>query len=304
VLDQWQLFYHYIVHLMAPSLPVTTLKFMTKAGFDQDMIKYEKQDPMLTHEFSCGILLVKPNQKSETDWFGNNKGSYAYDGFLRCLGETITLKDWFKYTGGLDTEADRTGKKSVYAVHDEKEIMFHIATWLPEGSDGLVARKRFLGNNLVLIVYQEIGSERFDPSLLPSQFIQVIILIKELPPSEDGGMYRVRISVCRLNGEEVAQFGPHLPYPPIFKLNDQLKTTIHELIISGHLAAASSLRKRFAPVYSRMLRDLVRDVEKSDTVDETAMAKQQAPMVGTIRISGLATTGGGANLRQSIDPRK
>jgi len=49
-----------------------------------------------------------------------------------------------------------------------------------------VSKKRFLGNDVVLVVYQEDGCQPFDVRKLPSQFIQIVVLVTELPPCEEG----------------------------------------------------------------------------------------------------------------------
>lgn len=37
-----------------------------------------------------------------------------------------------------------------------------------------------------MVVYQELGCKPFDVRQIPSQFIQIVILVTELPPSEVG----------------------------------------------------------------------------------------------------------------------
>lgn len=60
-----------------------------------------------------------------------------------------------------------------------------------------------------MVVYQEYGCKPYDMSLIPSQFVQVIILVTELAPSEEGYLiYDSALSLGRnteigLGGNEV-----------------------------------------------------------------------------------------------------
>ncbi|KAI4577578.1 hypothetical protein MJT46_003413 [Ovis ammon polii x Ovis aries] len=101
-------------------------------------------------------------------------GSDAFQKFLNLLGDTITLKGWTGYRGGLDTKNDTTGIHSVYTIYQGHEIMFHVSTMLPYSKENKqqVERKRHIGNDIVTIVFQE-GEEpspAFKPSMIRSHF--------------------------------------------------------------------------------------------------------------------------------------
>jgi RAP1 GTPase activating protein 1 len=60
----------------------------------------------------------------------------------------------------LDVESDMTGKSSLFTNHRSFDIMFHTATMLPfeEGEDMIqqISRKRHLGNDIVIVLFQEV----------------------------------------------------------------------------------------------------------------------------------------------------
>ena len=84
-------------------------------------------------------------------------GSAEFVEFLGVLGQTITLKGWSKYRGGLDVRSiylpihfccsfslicssrlildNTTGETSVYTEFHNIEIMFHVSTMLPHQVD-------------------------------------------------------------------------------------------------------------------------------------------------------------------------
>lgn len=109
--------------------------------------------------FKIGLLYCRPGQTTEEDMLRNaGDGSPAYQAclrararghwrgaanqsavpcprraqsFLRWIGETIRLRGWPNYRGGLDVRDDQTGTHSVFSQWRDYSIMFHVATMLP-----------------------------------------------------------------------------------------------------------------------------------------------------------------------------
>ncbi|ELK07210.1 GTPase-activating Rap/Ran-GAP domain-like protein 3 [Pteropus alecto] len=146
--------------------------------------------------FKFGVLFAKDGQLTDDEMFSNEIGSDAFQKFLNLLGDTITLKGWTGYRGGLDTKNDTTGIRSVYTVYQGHEIMFHVSTMLPYSKENKqqvrvntqtfepdvicayvqVERKRHIGNDIVTIVFQE-GEEpspAFKPSMIRSHFTRIL----------------------------------------------------------------------------------------------------------------------------------
>ncbi|KAL7980959.1 hypothetical protein Chor_002113 [Crotalus horridus] len=97
-------------------------------------------------------------------------GSESFQRLLSLLGDTVTLKGWNGYRGGLDTKRIY----SIYTVYQGHEIMFHVSTMLPYSKENKqqVERKRHIGNDIVTIVFQEgeAASPAFKPSMIRSHF--------------------------------------------------------------------------------------------------------------------------------------
>ena len=79
---------------------------------------------------------------------------------------------------------------SVYAEHGANEMMFHVSTLLPftPNNRQQLPRKRYIGNDIVTVVFQEIDAKPFIPNL-KSQFQHVFIVVRA-----HGNGYAVAIS--------------------------------------------------------------------------------------------------------------
>ncbi len=113
--------------------------------------------------------------------------SKEFDEFLGIIGDRVKMAGWDKCCGGLDNKrkiaisrrlrlnplaGDTTGKESVYAQIHGCEIMFHVSTLLPFYPDDeqQVERKRHLGNDVCMIIFQDPGAATFNPLIIKSQF--------------------------------------------------------------------------------------------------------------------------------------
>ncbi|KAM6337456.1 GTPase-activating Rap/Ran-GAP domain-like protein 3 isoform 7-T8 [Alca torda] len=122
----------------------------------KDLLVLEEQEGSVNFKF--GVLYAKDGQLTDDEMFSNEIGSESFQRFLHLLGDTITLKGWTGYRGGLDTKNDTTGTCSIYTVFQGHEIMFHVSTMLPYSRENKqqVERKRHIGNDIVTIVFQEV----------------------------------------------------------------------------------------------------------------------------------------------------
>jgi hypothetical protein len=156
----------------------------------------------------AGVLYVKDKQTEEDDIFGNVSGSPDFEEFLELLGDSVTLKGFTGFRGGLDVNNNTTGEKSVYTNWSGIEFMFHVTTLLPYYplDTQHIERKRHLGNDIVNIVFKE-GDTPFNPSIIRSTFTQVFLVIEKVKP-EEGGQPHYRMAVSCKNG--IPPFGPVL----------------------------------------------------------------------------------------------
>uniref|UniRef100_A0A8C2JBD5 Rap1 GTPase-activating protein 2-like n=1 Tax=Cyprinus carpio TaxID=7962 RepID=A0A8C2JBD5_CYPCA len=158
----------------------------------------------------------------------------------------------FRFRGGLDVSHGQTGSQSVYTVFRGQELMFHISTKLPytEGDIQQVQRKRHIGNDIVAAVFQEEATP-FVPDMIASNFLHAYILVQVENPGTDDTTYKVSVTAR----EDVPQFGPPLPIPPIFKKGPEFREFLLTKLINAELACYRS--SRFAKLEERTRTELL-----------------------------------------------
>lgn len=99
------------------------------ADTPEELLKLDQV--FIKSELKVGVIYVKEGQESEEHILDNNENSSLFNEFLQILGDTVRLKGFEKYKGGLDTVHDLTGLYSIYTKWRGIEIMFHVSTLLP-----------------------------------------------------------------------------------------------------------------------------------------------------------------------------
>ncbi|XP_064891371.1 GTPase-activating Rap/Ran-GAP domain-like protein 3 isoform X9 [Columba livia] len=230
----------------------------------KDLLVLEEQEGSVNFKF--GILYAKDGQLTDDEMFSNETGSESFQRFLHLLGDTIILKGWTGYRGGLDTKNDTTGTCSIYTVFQGHEIMFHVSTMLPYSRENKqqVERKRHIGNDIVTIVFQE-GEEpspAFKPSMIRSHFTHIFALVRY---NKQNDSYRLKI----FSEESVPLFGPPLPSPPVFTNHQEFRNFVLVKLINGEKATLetptfSQKRQRTLDMLIRSLyQDLMPDLHKN-----------------------------------------
>ncbi|NWU98044.1 GARL3 protein, partial [Upupa epops] len=219
--------------------------------------------------FKFGVLYAKDGQLTDDEMFSNEMGSESFQRFLHLLGDTVTLKGWMGYRGGLDTKNDTTGTCSIYTVFQGHEIMFHVSTMLPYSRENKqqVERKRHIGNDIVTIVFQEgeESSSAFKPSMIRSHFTHIFALVRY---NKQNDSYRLKI----FSEESVPLFGPPLPSPPVFTNHQEFRDFVLVKLINGEKATLetptfSQKRQRTLDMLIRSLyQDLMPDLHKVNNV--------------------------------------
>ncbi|XP_010855225.1 PREDICTED: GTPase-activating Rap/Ran-GAP domain-like protein 3 [Bison bison bison] len=262
----------------------------------KDLLVLEEQEGSVNFKF--GVLFAKDGQLTDDDMFSNEIGSDAFQKFLNLLGDTITLKGWTGYRGGLDTKNDTTGIHSVYTIYQGHEIMFHVSTMLPYSKENKqqVERKRHIGNDIVTIVFQE-GEEpspAFKPSMIRSHFTHIFALVRYDQQKDN---YRLKI----FSEESVPLFGPPLPSPPVFTDHQEFRDFLLVKLINGEKATletptfAQKRRRTLDMLIRSLYQDLMPDLHKnmlnrrsfSDVLPESpksARKKEEARQAEFVRI--------------------
>jgi len=141
------------------------------------------------------------------------------------MGDKIQLKGWKRYRADLDTKTNATGSHSIYTLWEGLEIMFHVNTMLTDE-----CRQRIIGNDIVVIVFQESG--KWDPSFITSQVLHGQLLIQ--PIHFPDGVVRYSIATAVKSGVPFSR--PSLN-GKLYELNEDMRELILQKCINIERAA-------------------------------------------------------------------
>lgn len=138
---------------------------------------------LLVKNFKFGVGYVGDEQHAFTDVLHNVdiSTSDAYSSFLQYLGNKISMFGWSGYRGGLDTQDPNL--TSIHNRIDAHELIFHVSHMLPysKNDHDQVDKKKYLGNDVVLIVFSE-STKEFNVLSVESRPNQVVIVVKACDP--------------------------------------------------------------------------------------------------------------------------
>ncbi len=218
------------------------LKFRenTDPHFADDLAHYEQRNTPAGLKF--GVLYRKTSQTDEDDMFSNTEMTPAFAEFLKLIGDRVTLQGFGGYRGGLDVRSNATGTESVYTKYEGIEVMFHVAPLLPmqPNDKQRLERKRHLGNDVVVIVFQENEDSGmpFNPNWMHSEMNHVFVVVA---PARDGQSYHVSSASKR----GVKKHEPLLPVCAV--RNSLLRDFLLPKLINAERAALC------APVFEKKL---------------------------------------------------
>lgn len=160
------------------------------------------------------------------------------------------------YRAGLDNKTDSTGTHSVYAVHRDCEIMFHVSTLLPftPNNRQQLLRKRHIGNDIVTIVFQEPDALPFTPKHIRSQFQHVFIVVRAINPCSENTHYAVAVT----RSKEVPVFGPPIREGGVYPKGAAFADFLLAKAINGENAAHRS--DKFATMATRTRQEYLKDL--------------------------------------------
>lgn len=275
--------------MIDPSVSKKKLREVKSLSIQDELFKLEEKTAIRTRFYKFGVIYSKAGQKTEEEMFGNRLGSEEFNRFLTILGDKVPLKNWEGFNAGLDTRFDRTGKHSIYTKYNGYEIMYHVSTLLPhaEGDPQQVDRKRHIGNDVVIIVYQEHDSQQtFSPLAVSSRFPHLYAIVR--PTDAQGTAYRLSFAVK----DALKPFGPPLPGPHIFDDLAHLKTFLLVKLINGEREALRSAPDfRTSDALLSFLREIhekfpkslgSRQTSKQDLKDEVRDLPHDVPPAGPI----------------------
>ncbi|KAL7333571.1 hypothetical protein PS15p_202459 [Mucor circinelloides] len=213
------------------------------AGLEKEFLRYDEIGIPKSYKF--GVLTVEEGQHTEEEWFSNTDVSAGFEKFLNIIGKPVKLKDYQGYAAGLDTKTGESGDISFASLWRDHEIMYHVAALMPlrQHDTQQVHRKRYIGNDIVCIVFMENkAAQRFKPESIRSQFLHVFIVVYyERINQQDA--WRVEV----LHNKNVKPFSPPVPSPPIFYDEEVLRAFLLLKLINAENASLKSSDKFTLP---------------------------------------------------------
>ncbi|KII63202.1 Signal-induced proliferation-associated 1-like protein 2 [Thelohanellus kitauei] len=204
-------------------------------SYHEDILKLD-ETISLFKVHKIGVIYCAFGQRDETEMYGNNEGSERYNSFLELLGDKVMLKNFSGYSGMLDTKTDNSGTYTYYTKFVDREIMFHVSTLIPSDAKNSqqITRKRYLGNDMVTIVFQDEGALPFSPKSFVSQFQHVFIVVQAVKRKEQ---VRYRVGVIRQ--KDVPPFGPYVTQE-LYYHDDYFRQFLLTKIINAEYACMKS----------------------------------------------------------------
>ncbi|KAL7675438.1 hypothetical protein ACOME3_001704 [Neoechinorhynchus agilis] len=200
--------YKRIVRQLDPRLYRNNLQpvsLMNCLDASRQIMEFDKK--MEINAFKFGILYQRSGQTTEEAILSNRGHSEVFERFLDNIAERVRLQNFDKYLGGLDKCGD-IEIESYYTKFKGKEIMFHVSTMIPyrSGDRQQLERKRHIGNDIVIIVFQDCADTSFTPEMFQSKFSHCMIVVRPKETS-DGTSYEINV----LKRKDVPDFPPPIP---------------------------------------------------------------------------------------------
>eukprot|EP01112_Ceratiomyxa_fruticulosa_P020258 TRINITY_DN6855_c0_g4_i1.p1 TRINITY_DN6855_c0_g4~~TRINITY_DN6855_c0_g4_i1.p1 ORF type:complete len:414 (+),score=59.69 TRINITY_DN6855_c0_g4_i1:474-1715(+) len=243
------------IHL--PFLQTENLKQISNSVFPNDLAYLERRMYLGKHKF--GVVYCRAGQTTEEEMFSNENGSELFYNFMDMMGDRIQLRGWpdSKYSGGLDTKNDSTGKESYYTEYEGLSIMYHVSTLLPlsKSNSQQVERKRHIGNDVCCIIFQDPQCTPFRPDTIASKFNHVYIVVQVLPERRNG---KICYQMAVVSKQGVWPHSPVLPEQgTIFEHGPQFRDFLLTKIINSERAASHAPAFCVTRTRKQWLTDLV-----------------------------------------------
>mmetsp|Transcript_13394 Transcript_13394/g.20188 ORF Transcript_13394/g.20188 Transcript_13394/m.20188 type:complete len:465 (+) Transcript_13394:3-1397(+) len=217
-----------------------------------DLLDFERKTKRPCYKF--GLLYCRENQYTEYEMYHNQVSdgiSDDFSTFLDFIGDTVPLDQHKGYHGGLDVKGGSTGTHSQYTTYQNLQIMFHVATMIPytPNDQYQLARKRFIGNDVVVIIFrdaplqQQQASSSWSTNVQPidvtkfeSQFNHVFVVVQvDREITKQTGTTHYRLAIASKDGEH--SFAPIIPNPPVFKKDERFRNFFFTKLINSERAA-------------------------------------------------------------------
>ncbi|EGC33613.1 hypothetical protein DICPUDRAFT_80637 [Dictyostelium purpureum] len=271
-----------IIKKALPRLSIKKIKEIDSVDLLKDFKDLEATQTEIFYKF--GILLARPGQSTEDEFYNNNEYSPRWTEFLNLLGDTVVLNSFKGYRGGLDVNSNTTGTHSLYTSLNGYEVMFHVSTMLPhsKADSQQIERKRHLGNDIVIIIFYDCDPSDpiipWDPSKINSNFNHIFAIVRPV----DDNHYHVEIVIK--NG--IAKFGPKLPTHSIFPKCQNFKEFLITKLVNGQRAALNSAPS-FASKLKRTFKDQLESICKKYSLSSSSTISSFVPKRRSSSVSNV-----------------
>ncbi|GAM23464.1 hypothetical protein SAMD00019534_066390, partial [Acytostelium subglobosum LB1] len=210
--------------------------------------------------FKFGILYAMEGQTKEDEMFANVDSSPEFEEFLDFIGERVPLTGWTNFRAGLDVRSGTTGTHSIYQRVNNNEVMYHVSVMLPFNvkDKQQLERKRHIGNDIVVIVFQD-GDTVYRPTTISSRQVHVVLVVKAVRLESDPGQRYYRLGI--VSKETVPEFGPAMPANGLFKKDQAFKDFFYAKLLNAE--KASYIAPILENKLSRTRKALLKDVTES-----------------------------------------
>lgn len=204
-----------------------------------------------------GVLFIAKGQTSETDWLNNLGGSIDYQEFINSLGWGINVSTHNGFLGGLDKKAN--GDVAPYYATYNTEVIFHVATLMPNIVDDANGKAKKINSDHVVIVWCE-ELDNYKPNFKSNMFQNVHIVIHPL----ECGLYRIRI----YQRHENLSFGPLTDDAVVSK--NILGVVVRETAIQAYRAVRAATEGPFSQILTRkkFIEDIIAKYKKETTLEQ------------------------------------
>ncbi|KAI7790560.1 putative tuberin-like [Triplophysa rosa] len=241
----------------------------------------DQMPPYDTHKI--GVVFVGAGQaNNEVCILSNEYGSNRYAQFLTGLGKLIHLKDCDPdqiFLGGLDQYGD--DGEFTYCWHDDiMQAIFHIATLMPnrESDKGCCNKKRHIGNDFVVVVYNDSGEE-YKLGTIKGQFNFVEVVIKPLDYESNLVTLQCRKDLEGLVDTSVAKIVSDRNLPLLVRqmaLHANMASLVHQCRANPSDAYASKWLARLRHI--KRLRTRAQEEIQSRPTPGISLTQSHAPM--------------------------
>ncbi|KAF2068661.1 hypothetical protein CYY_010012 [Polysphondylium violaceum] len=213
------------------------LKLITDPRLPQAFMNLEEKQTIKGFKF--GILYAQEGQNKEDEMFSNVQTSPEFEEFLDFIGERVPLNGWGNFRAGLDVRTGTTGSHSIYQRWNNNEVMYHVSCMLPfnEKDKQQLERKRHIGNDIVVIVFQD-GDTVYRPTTISSRQVHVVLLVKAVTVESDPGQRYYKMAI--VSKDSVPNFGPAMPQNGLFKKDQAFKDFFYAKLLNAEKASYSA----------------------------------------------------------------